>query len=376
MRAKWYDMRMKRPQLATLAAVFAIAVSFACADDGGRVFLIRTCRPHRQAMSQGIRRAGNIVAPAEVVVSTKVAGRLVSLETEDGRRLEEGVPVKAGSRIAKIEDRDHQARLDAAKAAVSAQEAGVKDARREFDRVDALFRKSITSQQERDVAEAVLEKAEASLAQAKAELAIAEINLDETTIRAPMDGVVSKRSVEPGTLLSVGNEIAVVTQTDPLRFQMDVPTTRFSSIKAGETPISIMVDAYPGEAIETVVSRVYPVADASTRTLRVEAQFANHGGRYVPGMYAVGSLALGLRDDVLCVPFDAMVRNGTEWIVYRVDGDVARAVHVTPGVRDDAVVEVVAGLSDDDEIVLEGQHRLTDGARIRREASAVKGKAE
>lgn len=367
---------MSIQRFATLATVIALAVSSACADDGGRVFLVRTCKPHRQAMSQRIRRAGNVVATAEVAVSTKVAGRLMSLETEDGKRLEEGVPVKAGSRIARIEDRDHQARHDAAKAAVAAQEAGLKDAKREFDRVEALFRKSITSQQERDVAEAALEKAEASLAQAKAELAIAAINLDETTIKAPMDGVVSKRSVEPGALLSAGDEIAVVTQTDPLRFQMDVPTTRFASIMAGKTPISIEVDAYPGEAIETVVSRVYPVADASTRTLRIEAQFPNPDGRYVPGMYAVGSLAMDLREDVLCVPFDAVIRNGSEWIVYRVDGDAARAVRVKLGVRDDAVVEIVEGLSADDEIVLEGQHRLTDGARIKLETRGVEAKAE
>jgi membrane fusion protein (multidrug efflux system) len=191
-----------------------------------------------------------------------------------------------------------------------------------------------------------------------------------------MDGVVSKRTVEPGTLLSAGNEIAVVTQTDPLRFQMDVPTTRFSDIKAGVTPISITVDAYPGEAVETVVSRVYPVADASTRTLRVEALLENSNGKYVPGMYAVGSLALGLRENVLCVPFDAVVRNGPERIVYRVEGDVARAMRVTLGIRDDAVVEVVDGLSEEDEIVLEGQHRLTDGVKVKRASSGAKGGGE
>lgn len=366
---------MKLSACTLLAAALAAAAS-TFADDGGRVFLVRTCRPVRQTISSKISRAGNVITPAEVSVATKVAGRLVLLETEDGRRLEEGVAVKAGGRIATIEDRDHRARLDGASASVAAQEAGVKDAKREFDRVEALFKKGITSQQERDVAEAALERAEAALAQAKAELALASINLDETIVKAPMDGVVSKRTVEPGALLAAGNEIAVVTQMDPLRFQMDVPTTRFADVKAGKTPISITVDAYPGEAVETVVSRVYPVADASTRTLRVEALLENASGRYVPGMYAVGSLALGMRDNVLCIPFDAVVRNGPERIVYRVDGDVARAVRVTLGIRDDAVVEVVDGLADGDEIVLEGQHRLTDGAKIKHENAEAKGGAE
>lgn len=362
---------MKRTVLLAIASalvVFAAALK-ASADAEGRVFLVRTCRPHRQTVSRRIKLAGNVVSPAEVSVGTKVAGRLATLATDDGTRLEEGVVVKAGQRIATIEDRDYRARLDAAKAAVAAQDAGVRDARREFDRVDSLFKKSVTSQQERDVAEAALEKASAVLAQAEAERSLAEINLGETSIAAPMDGVVSRRATEPGTLLSAGAEIARITQMNPLRFQMDVPTTRFSQLEAGKTPVEIEIDAYPNEPVRTVVSRIYPVADESTRTLRVEALLDNTSGRYVPGMYAVGSIDLELRENVLCIPFDAIVRNGAENIVYRVDNGVARALRVTLGIRYDDVIEVVSGLGDDDEIVLEGQHRLTDGAAVKLETA-------
>ena len=154
---------------------------------------------------------------------------------------------------------------------------------------------------------------------------------------------------------------------NPLRFQMALPTTIFASLAPGKTHVSIEVDAYPDQPIDAIVSRVYPVADDATRTVRVEMTVDNADGRLVPGMYAVGAVDLDRRENVLCVPFDAIIKNDKERIVYRVADGVAHAVKVKLGVRSDAIVEVVEGLSETDEIVLAGQHRLTDGAKVKSE---------
>ncbi len=332
-----------------------------------RVFVVRTGKPTRQTLAQTIRKTGSLVSPAEVAISAKVAGRLVKLELADGTRLEEGVRVKAGDTIAAIDARDYTAQLEAAKATVASAEATVKDAKREFDRAATLFREGTATEQERDQAEASYERAVAALAQAKAQAEIAKINLDETIIRAPMDGVVSKRSVEPGTLLASGTQIATITQMNPLRFQIAVPTTLFAELAIEKTGVSIEVDAYPGEPIEAKISRIYPVADDATRTVRIETTVDNAAGRYLPGMYAVGTIDLNRRENVLCVPFDAVIRNDKERIVYRVEDGVAHAIKVKLGVRSDAIVEVLDGLAETDEIVIAGQHRLTDGAKVKNE---------
>lgn len=345
--------------LAGVGALFAQAPE--------RVFVVRTGKPTRQTISQSIRKTGSLVSPAEVSISAKVAGRLLKLELADGTRLEEGVRVKAGDKIAEIESRDYRAQLEAAKATVASAEATVKDAKREFDRAATLFKEGTATEQERDQAEASYERAAASLAQARAQEQLAQIDLDETVLYAPMDGVVSRRCVEPGALLASGTQIATITQMDPLRFQLALPTTLFASLAPGKTHVSIEVDAYPGQPIDAVVSRVYPVADDATRTVRVETTVDNAARRLVPGMYAVGALDLDRRDNVLCVPFDAVVKNDKERIVYRVADGVAHAVKVTLGIRSDAIVEVVDGLADTDEIVLAGQHRLTDGAKVKNE---------
>ena len=79
------------------------------AQEQERVYIVRTGKPTRQTIAQSIRKTGSLVSPAEVAISAKVAGRLVKLELADGTRLEEGVRVKAGDKIAEIEARDYRA---------------------------------------------------------------------------------------------------------------------------------------------------------------------------------------------------------------------------------------------------------------------------
>jgi membrane fusion protein (multidrug efflux system) len=186
---------------------------------------------------------------------------------------------------------------------------------------------------------------------------------------APMDGVVSARHAEPGTLLGVGSKVLTLTQLNPLRFQLAVPTTLFAQLALDRTGIRIEVDAYPGQPVDGVVSRIYPVADDATRTIRIETILDNADGRYMPGMYATGVIALDRRENALAVPYDAVIRNGDERIVYRMKDGRAEAVTVKLGIRQDAIVEVLEGLADTDEIIVAGQHRLSDGVPVKLEAA-------
>ncbi len=361
--------RLLFPAAIALLTLFA-APAFSQApggNPGGRVYVIRTGHPSRSSISQRLRITGGLYAPAEVDVSTKVTGRLLSLEREDGTRLEEGVKVRKGDRLAVLDSADYAASLAAASATVASAEATLKDKKREFERAATLFKEGTATEQERDQSEADYERAQAALDQAKAQETSARINLAETTLSSPMDGVVSARHVEPGALLTAGAKILTITQMDPVRFQANIPTTRFSDLQVGKTEVLVEVDAYPGMVVTGRLSRFYPVADSATRTFRIETLLANADGRYLPGMYATCTIALSTRENVLVIPYDAVVRNADRRIVYRVHDGVAEAVDVTLGIRDDAVVEVVAGLAEGDEIVLSGQHRLSDGAKVKLE---------
>ena len=156
---------------------------------------------------------------------------------------------------------------------------------------------------------------------------------------------------------------------DWLRFQIYVSTSFYGALTRPGVPMDVVVDAYPDETVHAKISRVYPVADEATRTVLVEARIDNPEGKYLPGMFAVGTLNLNRRENAIVVPYDCVVRNVKQHIVYVHRDGVAHAVEVKLGIRDDAVVEVVAGLDVSDEIVVAGQHRLTDGAPIRPEVA-------
>jgi len=352
------------PPVSAAAGPGAPAGSAAPAE---RVHVVRTGHPERRTISQSLKKTGGLFAPAVVDVSAKVTARLQTLELEDGTRVEEGTRVKRGQRIATLESRDYVAQMHAAEAALKAAEATLADKRRERERAELLFKEGSATEQERDRAQADHERAAAAVEQAQAQVETARINLDETRLAAPMDGVVSARLVEPGALLAAGARIVTITQVDKLRFQVSVPTTLYAQLALNETGIDIEIDAYPGEPVKATLSRIYPVAESETRTVRIETLVDNAAGRYLPGMFATGTLALNERKDVLVVPFDAAIRNIDHHLVYCVRDEVAHAVVVKLGIRDDDVVEIAEGLTEDDEIVVVGQHRLANGVRVKTE---------
>ena len=358
---------MKNPIPLPLLLLPCAVLAAEPADRPARI--VRLSRPTRAEIAQNVVKTGTLVAPAQVDVCAKIGGRLAAIQLDDGTPVEEGVRVRKGQRIALIEDREYRAALAAAEAALQSAEATLVDARREYERAKALFADGTATEQERDTAQAAFARAEAAVAQAKAQRETAQISLDETQIVAPMDGVVSARAVDPGALLAAGARIATLTETDWLRFQIYVPTSLFGALRESGVPLEIAVDAYPGESIHATISRVYPVADDATRTVLVEAHLDNPDGKYLPGMFAVGTLNLNRRENALVVPYDCVVRNVKQHVVYVHRDGIAHAVEVRLGLRQDDIVEVLEGLTDEDEIVVAGQHRLTDGAPIRPEAA-------
>ncbi len=359
-----------KPHFPLFAAVIAFSALFASAEPPAAerpARIVRLDHPHRADIAQNVVKTGSLVAPAKVDICAKIAGRLAALELEDGTPVEEGVRVKKGQRIALIEDREYRASLAAAKAGLQAAEATLVDATREYNRAKALFEDGTATAQERDTAQATFERATASVAQAKAQLETVQISLDETVLVAPMDGIISDRAVDPGALLTAGARVVTLTQIDHLRFQIYVSTSFYGALTRPNVPMDVVVDAYPDETVHATISRVYPIADDATRTVLVEARLENPDGKYLPGMFAVGTLNLNRHENAIVVPYDCVVRNVRQNIVYVHRDGVAHAVDVKLGIRDDALVEVLEGLTESDEIIVAGQHRLTDGAPVRPE---------
>ena len=297
-------------------------------------------------------------------------------------------------------------------AAVESAKAGAADKQRELQRQKNLFEKQAATQQAydqavtaNDQAEADLRKATAAMAaaeaqirsaeaaikqaeanlqrykanvleaeaakqQAKANLEQARVNFSETKLYSPMNGVVSKRHVDPGAMVSPTTTILTILDMEIVKVLLSVPVNYLPSIVPGETKARMRTISLPGKEIDCTIEKIYPAIDISTRTALVEIRIKNfldklNAYQLKDGMYATVEVLILSKPDVLAVDSALPIRNLTKNIIYRVKGDTVEAVDVKLGIRFNSMVEILSGLEEGDEIVVVGQHRLTDGATIK-----------
>ena len=336
---------------------------------------VRTARAERRDLAETLLFTGDLESPLSVEVKPKIQGRLEKLELASGAATTEGAEVKRGEVIAEIDRREPEAQAALAAAQVKQAEVALADAGRERRRLETLFAEEVATEQARDAAVTAHERARAVLEAAQAQRTLAAVNLDETSIRAPMDGVVAERRADPGAMVGPATAIARIAQMDPLRLMLAIPARMLPMLEEGRTRVAVATDVWPGREYDCRLARIFPAADPATRTVRAEVLLDNpkEAGvwRLRPGMYATAKLTLATSPGALTVPAAAVVRVLDRRLVFTVKDNVARATEVRTGLRDGADIEIVAGLAEGDEYVTMGQNKLTDGAAIERVESAA-----
>ena len=335
---------------------------------------VRTALVERRDISEVLLFTGELESPLAVEVKPKIQGRLEKLELEGGEPTTEGAEVKAGEVIAELDRRELEAQVALAEAQARQAEVTLADRERERRRLEALFAEEVATEQARDAAVTAHESARAAEAQARAQLELAKVNLDETRIRAPMDGVVMERRADPGAMVGPSAAIVRIAQMNPLRLMLAIPARLLPMLEEGQTRVAVSTDVWTDREVDGTLARVFPEADPATRTVRAEMHLDNAktNGSWPlrPGMYATARLTLATSPGALAVPASSVIRVLDRQLVFRVENNTARAADVKTGLRDGAYIEILEGLSDGDEYVVMGQNKLTDGTPIERVAAA------
>ncbi len=178
-----------------------------------------------------------------------------------------------------------------------------------------------------------------------------------------MDGVVSKRNLDPGGFAGTNTAVVSLVDIGTVRLIANLVEKDFKRIAVGGQA-AVEVDAFPGEQFAGRVSRVAPVFDPATRTATMEIQIPNPGFRLKPGMYARVRLTADRKPNALTVPRNAIVDIGGRRGVYTVDGDVAHFQAVQTGLADVDFIEITEGVQDGTRLVTVGALALRDGDRI------------
>ena len=331
-------------------------------------------------IEETIEMTGWIKANQLVDVASKVAGRVESLhvlsEAGDLVAVEEGVSVKKGQQVAVIDHDVYLAQVAAAEANVKASEVELNDAEREKKRIVALFEGGSATEQSRDKAITAAELATARLALAKSNLELAQINLRESTITSPIEGIITTKHIDQGNMIRTGDRIVTVADMETVKVIVAVAEKYGVAVTVG-TPVKIRVDAFPERVFENKVYSIYPVLDALTHTIQVEIRLKNDELLMKPGMFARVTLITKRKDDVVVIPRDVVLGGKIDKpYVYVVDSSetqadnpvkvepVARKRFVEIGIKQADRYEIINGLRKGQTLVVNGMNYLADGMSV------------
>jgi RND family efflux transporter MFP subunit len=251
-------------------------------------------------------------------------------------------------------------------------------AKREWARAVRLKEGGLVTGQELDERKSGLESAharvslaEAQVGQAESQLAEARHNLTKARICAPIEGVVAHRQVDVGDVVDKGTPLFTIVDNRVLDFTANVSALDLVHVVEGQEVV-FSVDGLPGREFRGRVHRVNPLVNSSDRSGRIQAEVENGEGLLKGGLFARGRVVLEEREDVLVLPRNALLRWDIEQGKARVfvvdEGGVARSRRITTGLAVGDRVEVSAGLTDSDRVVVRGGFNLREGDRVREAA--------
>jgi HlyD family secretion protein len=240
----------------------------------------------------------------------------------------------------------------------------VEAARAEIDaRVKTAEVAVLQSRAARDQAESDLGAATAAIEVAKEDKGRVEALLRYCTIEAPMDGIVTRRNVNTGDLTRAGADaeaLFIVARSDIMTVRVNVPEAFADKVKPGNR-VFVKLPEMKDKTVEAKVSRISWALDPKTRTIRVEIDIPNPGGKLLPGVYAYATVIVEEHVDVLTIPTTAIItENEKTFCIIVADGKTARHP-IALGLRDRELVEVTSGLNGHDAVVKANVTLLTNG---------------
>ena len=293
----------------------------------------------------------------------------------------EGTYVDKNQVLFVINQDQYRAKADKVRAQLKKDEAQALKAQRDLSRIRPLYEQNAASQLDLDNAIAAYETANATVAMSEADLAQAELELGYTLVRSPLSGHISERNVDIGTLVGPGGKSLLATVVKSDTILVDFSMTALDYLKSKERNVNLgQQDStrswQPNISITLPDKTIYahrgfvdfadPQVDPKTGTFSVRAEMPNAEHLLLPGQFTKVKLLLDVREDAIVVPHKAVIieKGGAYIYVMKRDSVVEkRFIELGPEVENKMVVE--RGLGMNENIVVEGQHKLTPGMKVK-----------
>ena len=309
---------------------------------------------------------GTVQAFNTVTVRPRVSGTLDSINFTEGQS------VKAGDVLAQIDPRPYRSALEQAKAKKAQNEAQLLNAKRELDRIRALVESDAESRR-------ILEQQEASVAQLaavaqadQAAIEAAQLDLDFTTVRAPIAGRTGVRSVDAGNLVTAnqGTGIVVITQLQPVSLVFTLPQHHLPALRRRlqadpSAPLVVAAGDQGAQLAQGKLDLIDNQIDTATGTVRLKASFANDDTALWPGQFVNARILVETRSQAAVVPVEVVQAGLDGPFAYVIKSDSSvEARQIKPGPTVDAFTVIESGLKPGEQVVSDGQSKLQPGARV------------
>jgi len=394
-------MRRRTWILIGIAVLVAGAIAFFVVRSkrGKDVTSVTLAKVTRQDLTSKVSANGKIDAKRKVDLSANIMGQIVNLAVR------EGDVVKKGTFLLQIDQKQLAASAKGAAASLQAlfsdrdaSRANAVEARQNFERAQKNFAQKISPAADLERARAAYDSAQANvqaieqrIEEARANVTAAQDTLSKTTIRAPMDGVVTALPVEEGevavigTMNNPGTKLLTIADMSVVEAVMEVDETDVPNVKVGQRA-SVTVDAYPNKTFSGIVTEVgsSPIqrttgGGTEAVNFEVKIQLENPPAGMRPGFSASADITTGTRTKVIAIPIQALVvrekpgsgKNGKpqdEEGVFVNDKGAVKFAPVTTGLAGESNIEITKGLSDGQEIVtgpFKALRELKDGSKVK-----------
>lgn len=317
---------------------------------------VTVVRAKTQQIQRSVLVSGPVAAWEEMQLGVEVTGlRVTALNVDVGQQ------VRKGELLLQLDHRSLDAELAQANASLREAQAGASLARSQLARGELLVKDKYISATQLDELRAGRTQGDARVGTARAMRDTAALRRSFADLRAPDDGIISKRLVQPGQVVSSGSELLRLIRQGRLEWRAELAEAELARVKPGDR---IALTTRDGKAVSGTVRAVSPGVDSSTRTGTIHADLPQPEGLQ-PGTFLQGRIDTGMAQ-AITVPAAAVVQRDGHPNVFTVDAKgIAHRVRLRTGGSDNGQVEVLEGLKSGDAVVDQGAGFLGDGDTVR-----------
>ena len=324
--------------------------------DANSQIVVSSTFPSTQEINEEENLMGLIYSKSSPSLAVEVSGRVVEIIADVGDE------VKAGDILAKIDSEKYNLQFTQAKAEIARLSALLINQELDLKRAEKLFKDNLVSEEMMDRTKADFNALKEQMNAADAQLRNAKRLIEETNIKAPIKSEVAIKHIDAGDYVQPGMVVYELVDTKNLKVDLSFPEYLSPKLKKG-LEVHITSPTNPDEVVISKIRDIKPNIDSRNKSLTTIIDFENPG-TWLPGASSRATVVFSKFENAIVVPQISVVRRSIGEVIYVVKGNTVKETPVKTGLRKEGYIQILEGITLNDEIVKDGAGFLTDSSII------------